>query len=164
MEQQLLFSTIHGSRLYGLDHPDSDYDRFEVYGWLKSRGRQTVNAMEDVTRTSFDRFMKYCDRGVPQYLEAIFSEKVIDDHIPYIRSTYHPNMTNVRDVYSRTIKAFWMEGTEGNSLKLRRHALRLRLNLIAMEEAGRFNPTLTTAEAVLITEQALTLTELPPIR
>lgn len=164
MEQQLLFSTVHGSRLYGLSHVNSDYDSFEVYGWLKSRGRQTVRADLDITRTSFDRFMRYCDKGVPQYLEAMFSQMATEDHIPYIRETYVPNMTHVRDVYSRTIKAFWMEGTEGNSLKLRRHALRLLENLHSMESTGRFNPTLTEAQAASITHLAKTLTKMPDLR
>ena len=161
---QLLFSTVHGSRLYGLHHADSDYDRFEVYGWIKTRGRQTMYAREDVTKTSFDRFMRYCDKGVPQYLEAIFSKMATEDHIPYIRENYYPNMVNVRDTYMRTIKAFWAEGTETGSMKRRRHAARLRLNLIAMEETGRFNPTLTEAQRHLVTMQANVLTELPPIR
>ena len=162
--EQLLFSTVHGSRLYGLAHAESDFDRFEVYGWIKSRGRQKMYGREDVTKTSFDRFMRYCDKGVPQYLEAMFSEMATEDHIPYIRKNYHVNMTNVRDIYARTIKAFWMRGEEETSMKMRRHALRLLENLHSMESTGRFNPTLTEAQAASLTHLAQTLTELPTIR
>lgn len=158
---ELLFSTPHGSRLYGLHHAASDYDRFEVYGWDKGKAKQRIYGSADVTTTSLDRFLRSCDKGVPQYLEAMFSQQATVDHIPYIREKYYPNMTNVRDVYKRTMKAFWMEGTEEGSLKLRRHALRLSLNLEAMENTGRFNPTLTPEEARWCTETAERATEYP---
>jgi hypothetical protein len=161
MDQELLFSTPHGSRLYGLHHANSDHDRFDVYGWAKGKSKQRIFGSSDVTSTSIDRFLRSCDKGVPQYLEAMFSEQATVDRIPYIRENYHVNMTNVRDVYKRTIKAFWMEGTEEASLKLRRHAARLHINLESMENTGRFNPTLTPKEVQWVNEVAERATEYP---
>jgi hypothetical protein len=139
---ELIFSTPHGSRLYGLHHADSDYDRFEVYGYDKFKPKQKIVGSDDVTKASLDRFLRYCDKGVPQYLEAMFSQQATVDKIEGIRETYVPNMTNVRDTYKRTIKAFWMDGIENDDFKRRRHAWRLWWNLYEMESNGRFNPTI----------------------
>ena len=161
--QHLIFSTPHGSRLYGLHHADSDYDRFDIYGWTKFRGKQKITGADDVTKTSFDRFMRYCDKGVPQYLEAMFSTQATFDLIPNLRATYMPNMTNVRDTYKRTIKSFWLAGIEEDDFKRRRHAWRLWYNLDTMEQYGRFNPTLEPEDAALITAWATDFTEPPGV-
>lgn len=152
---ELLLKTLHGSRLYGLSHADSDYDWFEIYGWEKGRGRQRIAGADDRTKTTYDRFMRYCEKGVPQYLEAMFSEMAEVDNMPFDRRQYyHPGMTNVRDTYMRTIKSFWMSGTEENSFKKKRHSMRLVLNLRSMMERGRFNPTLTAEEAAWVNHAA----------
>lgn len=152
---ELLLRTLHGSRLYGLSHSDSDYDWFEIYGWEKGRGRQRIAGTDDRTKTSYDRFMRYCEKGVPQYLEAMFSNVAEIDNMPFDRRKYyHPGMTSVRDTYLRTIKSFWMSGVEENSFKKRRHSMRLVLNLRSLEEYGRFNPTLTPEEAAWVNHHA----------
>lgn len=145
---ELLLRTIHGSRLYGLSKPESDYDWFEIYGFDKGRATQRIAGSLDVTKAPYDRFMRYCENGVPQYLEAMFSDVAEYDNMPFDRRLYyHPGMTNVRHTYQRTIKAFWHEGTEQNNFKKKRHAMRLTLNLRELHERGRFNPTLTPAQA-----------------
>ena len=149
---ELLLSTPHGSRLYGLAHADSDFDRFEVYGYEKFKPKQKITGDQDVTKASLDRFLRYCDKGVPQYLEAMFSQMATVDNMAGIRETYVPNMTNVRDTYKRTIKSFWLNGVEEDDFKRRRHAWRLWYNLDEMEKAGRFDPTLydTAIDAINI--------------
>lgn len=158
---ELLFSTPHGSRLYGLHHANSDHDRMEVYGFNKFRPKQKIIGDDDVVKASLDRFLLYCDKGVPQYLEAMFSEQATVNRIEFITDTYMPNMTHMRDTYFRTIKSFWMFGVENDDHKRRRHALRLLLNLREAHERGRFNPTLTAEQARQITVDADRLTELP---
>ena len=158
-----MLSTPHGSRLYGTDHENSDHDRFEVYGWIKKRTTQKMYGIDDVVTTSLDSFLKNCDRGSPQFLEAMFSQKATIDRIPYIRESYTPDLAWMRLTYTRVIKALWFEATDDKLIKLRRHALRLRLNLREAMECGRFNPTLTPDQVALITEQAGTLKELPEI-
>jgi hypothetical protein len=48
------------------------------------------------------------------------------------------------------MKNFWFEG----SFKMRRHALRLMLNLREMQDTGRFNPTLNDQEIFWINQLA----------
>jgi len=152
---ELLLRTIHGSRLYGLSHANSDHDYFEVYGWKKFRGRQRIADGDDRTRQSYDRFMRYCEKGVPQYLEAMFSHRADFDAFPFDRLTeYGVNYVNARDTYERTIKSFWLSGCENNDFKKRRHSARLALNLTSIYHTGRFNPTLTFGERLLVEARA----------
>lgn len=147
---ELLLSTPHGSRLYGLHHANSDFDRFEVYGYDKFKPKQKIVGSDDVVKASLDKFLIYCEKGVPQYLEAMFSQQATVDNMEGIRETYVPNMTNVRATYKRTIKSFWLAGVEEDDFKRRRHAWRLWFNLQDLEEDGRFNPTLNEVDASLI--------------
>jgi hypothetical protein len=147
---ELLLRTVHGSRLYGLSHAGSDYDYFEVYGWDKFRGKQKVKDGDDRTRQSYDRFMRYCEKGVPQYLEALWSTKADVDNFPFNRFGYGLNYVNVRETYMRTIKNFWLSGCENDSFKLRRHAARLAMNLTEIYYSGRFNPTLSFEERLIV--------------
>jgi hypothetical protein len=151
---ELIFSTPHGSRLYGLNHTNSDHDRFEVYGYDKFKPKQKIVGTDDVVKSSLDRFLLYCDKGVPQYLEAMFSQMATVDKIEGIRETYVPNMTHVRDTYKRTIKSFWLAGVEDDDFKRRRHAWRLWLNLREMESNGRFDPTLHDFAIEFVTNSA----------
>ena len=144
--KHLLLGTVHGSRLYGLSHANSDYDYFAVHGWDKFKGHQRIAGIDDRLNTSYDRFMRYADRGVPQYLEAMWSTLADVDEMPFNRFLYRPTVSLTRDTYMRTVKSFWMQGWEQDSFKKRRHALRLMLNLRTMEECGRFNPTMTEQE------------------
>lgn len=142
----LLLGTVHGSRLYGLSHAGSDYDYFAVHGWDKFKGHQRVAGIDDRLNTSYDRFMRYAERGVPQYLEAMWSPAADVDNMPFNRFLFRPTVSQARDTYLRTVKSFWRSGWEEQSFKKRRHALRLMLNLRTMEAYGRFNPTMTAAE------------------
>lgn len=151
---ELLLRTIHGSRLYGLSHAESDYDYFEVYGWNKFRGKQKISGGDDRTRQSYDRFMRYCEKGVPQYLEAMFSRMADIDNFPFNRMEYGINHVNVRDTYLRTIKSFWLAGIEENDFKKKRHSARLSLNYLDMQKTGRFNPTLSVGDAWLVNHLA----------
>ena len=152
---ELLLRTVHGSRLYGLSHAQSDFDYFEVYGWTKFRGKQKIADGDDRTRQSYDRFMRYCEKGVPQYLEAMFSTMADVDNFPFNRAWYGIDYVNVRDTYLRTVKSFWMAGVEENNFKKKRHSARLALNLTTIYERGRFNPTLTPQEIARVNEMAL---------
>lgn len=149
----LLLKTVVGSHLYGLNHAGSDYDLFEVYGWDKFRGKQKVGEI-DHTRQSYDRFMTYCAKGVPQYLEAMWSRKAEVDEMPFNRFTYRPNLAETRDTYMRTIKNFWLAGWEEDDFKRRRHAVRLWLNLKAMERKGLFDPTLHAGQVLFVNRHA----------
>ena len=149
----LLLKTVVGSRLYGLNHAGSDYDLFEVYGWDKFRGKQKVGEI-DHTRQSYDRFMTYCAKGVPQYLEAMWSRKAEVDNLPFNRFNFRPDLRLTRETYHRTVKNFWLRGWEESDFKLRRHALRLYLNYRTFEVRGWFNPTLETNQILFVNMNA----------
>lgn len=158
--RETLFKTVHGSRLYGLAHAGSDEDFYTVvtkqptetrYG-RQARARyakQKINGQEDSMVVDFGTWVEMCRSGVPQALEAMFSNmQVGDDRIADFRRAYRVG-TEVYEKYYRTIKSFAL--SEDNSIKKRRHALRLALNLRDIGRYGRFNPTLSQEDADYIT-------------
>jgi hypothetical protein len=160
---ELLFKTVHGSHLYNLANPGSDLDTFEVHGWQKARARQAIVDGLDRTVTSYDRFMRYCEKGVPQYLEALWSRLATVDNLPFNRFAYQPDLTLARETYRRTVKNFWMAGVEEDSFKKRRHALRLALNWESLERTGLFNPTLNSDQRDFVNEGAKWTGECPEV-
>lgn len=82
MERETLFKTVHGSRLYGLSHANSDEDYYTVVTKRPSDtrfGRQTraryakqkINGNEDSMVVDFGTWVEQCRSGVPQALEEI---------------------------------------------------------------------------------------------
>ena len=88
---ELLFRTIHGSRLYGLSHSGSDVDWFEVWGYTKFRSTQRISNNSDTTKVSLSRFLEGCSKGIPQYLEAAYSGKAEVDVISHLRAGIRPS-------------------------------------------------------------------------
>lgn len=156
-----LFKTVHGSRLYGLAHTDSDEDFYTVVTkkpvpsgrQVKARyAKQKITDDEDSMVVDFGTWVEMCKSGVPQALEAMFSDMVIgDDRIKDFRAGFRVG-TGVYDRYMRTIKSFAL--SENDPFKRKRHALRLACNLREMRETGRFNPTLSIVEARAVTTLA----------
>ena len=153
----ILLKTIHGSRLYGLDHANSDEDWYSVVRDAK-RITHKIEGDQDVMVIDYASFMRQCEKGVPQALESMFSQKTVEDSIQSIRAGFVPNYTNAFNVYSRTIRAFARCG----DLKHQRHALRLAYNLEDLYHNGRFNPTLDKDQqaSVLSFEQVIEPEEL----
>ena len=132
-------STPHGSHLYGLAHAGSDNDTFEV--WLGRRTRQSMQGADDVLRVSYDDFLKGVAKGVPQFLEALYSPYKTVDRLDHL--SLHPSYWTTVNTYLRTIKSFWRDDpTAPRDFKLRRHSARLALNLQEFMEKGYFNPVL----------------------
>lgn len=141
MKGNLLFETVHGSHLYGTAHADSDLDIYQVYEG-KFKTKQTIVDGIDRTEISLSNFMLQAGRGMPQALEAMFSQSASVDEISAIRRGFRPNLWLSADVYTRTIRNF-----ARGELKQRRHAARLVFNLNDLWESGRFNPTLFPEDA-----------------
>lgn len=130
--------TVHGSKLYGLAHANSDNDSFEV--WAGRKTRQSISGSEDVLRVSWDDFQNGVAKGVPQFLEALYSPYKTVDKMPTLVPGYWPTVST----YLRTIKSFWLsEGMGPEGFKRRRHSARLAWNLQEFMETGRFNPELS---------------------
>lgn len=143
----VLFKTVHGSHLYGLNHAGSDEDFYTVVSKVKTNkaryAKQKIVDGIDTTTVDMGTWLRYCEAGVPQALEAMFSERPLIDHIPALRAQYTVG-TQVFDRYLRTIKSFALN--DENSYKQKRHALRLALNMQEMRGRGRFNPTLNVEQ------------------
>lgn len=157
MVMQTILSTVHGSHLYGLARPDSDHDSYRVViGENKTYARQRLQGDDDRLGIHLSRFLESVDKGVPQALEALFSPvaELDPEWAPFLRGL-RPGIINARTTYRRTILNFGL-GNGGRTgaaaqrtdpVKLRRHALRLCLNLDELVSTGRFNPRLTPGQA-----------------
>lgn len=153
MEKTVLFKTVHGSRLYGLNHADSDEDFYTVVDKVKTArakwAKQTIVGDEDTMMLDFGTWIGQCQNGVPQALEAMFSEMALVDELADFRAGFRVS-TGAQERYLRTITSFCMT----QDPKRKRHGLRLALNMYDFRRAGRFNPTLTPNEVDWVTEQA----------
>jgi predicted nucleotidyltransferase len=158
----VIFKTVHGSRLYGLAHENSDEDFYTVVIPPRRNGlpgrqpkakyaKQNITGNEDSTVVGFGTWIEMCKSGVPQALEAMYSDMVIEDRIPNLRKAFRAGPA-CWPKYLDTIKSF--SHSEKDAFKRKRHALRLALNLNEMARTGRFNPTLTPDDANFITELA----------
>lgn len=131
--------TIHGSRLYGLDHSDSDTDIFRVVASRKGARVIQRNSL-DYREFGLDAFLKSVFNGSHQACEALFSP------LAKIHPMYQPMFSGIRvtgeDVFSRYRRVIGML-SQGDA-KMRRHAVRLGFCLADLRRAGRFNPVLTT--------------------
>lgn len=157
--KNLIFTTVHGSHLYGLAHENSDRDYYEVYEGKNPSLRQRTNGSTDVVRGTIDAFLTRAVSGSHQSVEALFSPYKAytspemlykwDPLFEGLRITGH----EVFEKYERTIRKFCY-----GDFKRRRHAVRLSYNLTDLRNFGRFNPTLTEAQVEESTRLALELT------
>lgn len=155
-----------GSILYGLNHAGSDEDFYRVVpdefywkvigkfpsGKPNILANQTIVDGIDQMVVSEKTFQKFCFEGVIQALETMFAREPLIDRLGAYRNDYFAgmNLDHMCGKYMRTIKAFAY-----GDFKKRRHALRLSLNLReAMENGGRFNPTLNANDIAYVTELA----------
>jgi predicted nucleotidyltransferase len=154
MTQKVLFKTVHGSRLYGLAHQDSDWDFYTVLDRVpKNKARYAKQKISadgtDAMTVDFGTWLQMCVSGVPQALEAMFSSSPIMDDISHFRRGYRVS-TGASERYLRTITSFTL--TQDN--KRKRHGLRLALNMHDFTRQGFFNPTLSANEVDFATEYA----------
>lgn len=161
-----IFTTIHGSHLYGLNNNSSDVDHYVVV-----RDGSTIQSKKDsedvlIIIITLDDFLTSVSKGVPQAVEALFSSKKVYQNSnwePYINGLRPGN--NLLTIYRRTIFNFAHRngGRTGGALvtaksspyyqmKIKRHALRLCINLNEYVLYGMFNPTLSELDSSVISE------------
>lgn len=144
----IAFRTLHGSRLYGLAHANSDTDMYTVLMSSgtggRSRNTHQVNGDDDQAKVSMGSFLAQCEKGVPQALEAMFSRIAEPSMFDAFRAGYRADTAKMATTYRRTIRNM----AAHEDFKRRRHAVRLILNLneALTTGKGRFNPTLTEAQ------------------
>jgi len=149
--QPCLLRTIHGSRLYGLSHADSDFDWYFVYDTDLRRGNQSVHGDYDETIVPKQVFMEQIANGHPKALEALFSPSaerspVFEELARTFRVGPGPAVRGTRSL----LRSFALNDT----FKNRRHILRLAFQLRDTMEYGRFNPVLTPERIVSISHEA----------
>lgn len=160
----VIFSTIHGSRLYGLDHASSDRDTFTVvtddhdFGdeVTKQQVRGYGDQRTDDITMPLTHFLKRAHNGSHQSLEALFSP--LKEWNP-AETRWEPWLASIRitspevfTTYERTIRKFAFA-----DFKRRRHAVRLSLDLSDLRFQGWFNPRLSASEVTYANEMATTL-------
>ena len=149
----LLLRTIHGSRLYGLNHAGSDYDYWEVHSNKPTDNpakqiKQTIKDGLDVVQMNLSTFMLYANRSSHQVLDCMFSQYAEVDMLSALRENYVLNTGSFVPLYRRTIPKFSMrevdQGLDAKFvLKSKRHAVRMCYQLQDGLAYGRFNPTLS---------------------
>lgn len=141
----MLFKTVHGSHLYGTAHENSDKDFYVVIEPTGKRkyAKQTIVDGIDTTTVDLGTWLRHCQFGVPQALEAMFSPLAIYDGLPALRNSFRAG-TEARRTYARTIKNFIYDH---DTFKSRRHALRLSIELHDLLRYGRFNPVMKSSDA-----------------
>lgn len=142
-KHDILFTTIHGSNLYGLAHENSDLDNYIIVAdknGKKVKPQQTIVNNIDTTLIGLSYFMKQIHKGVPQALEALYSPYAEIDLLTW-RHNYFCNSSEVVDTYLRTIKSFILD--ERHDYKYKKHALRLTYNLNDILQQGFFSPVLS---------------------
>jgi hypothetical protein len=154
-EDTVLFKTIHGSRLYGLNHENSDEDYLTItptkYVKRKliqqekaAKGiKHKIDGNDDMLMYDFASFIKLTHEGSPQALEAMFSRQAVSPFFEPYRQNWFASDPIVVNRYLRTIHRFSVDENEEKRLKWRRHAVRLSFNLEELVYTGRFNPTLS---------------------
>ena len=154
-ETTLLYKTVHGSHLYGLAHENSDDDFYSVVNTVKKNkikyAKQSIVDGIDQMTVDWGTWVNMCQAGVPQALEAMFSQKPLfeAEGIREFRAAFRMG-SQARDRYYRTIDNFMAEP----DVKKNRHGLRLALNLRDGLKYGYFNPTLTPRQALWTTYHA----------
>lgn len=138
----IIFSTIHGSLLYGLAHGGSDVDMFYVTNSVHPNARHSFTANGiDQTRIGLNVFLHRIQEGSHQSVEALFSPiKQWSPEYEYLRpmlDSYRIGGAEVFAKYERTVTKFCY-----GDFKRRRHAVRLNQNLQSLRKFGRFDPVM----------------------
>jgi hypothetical protein len=137
MADDVVFSTVHGSRLYGFAHERSDFDTFTVDLSRSIKTRQTIDDDgNDRVRVGVWHFLDLATSGSHQSVEALFSPvkewgPAADQYRPMLEHM-HIGGADVTSKYERTIRRF-----AHGDFKRRRHAVRLALNLEDLRFSGR---------------------------
>lgn len=145
---ELVFETVHGSRLYGFAHNASDYDYYRVTTSTRDKARHNVRLLpdgttEDVVTVGIDHFLDLAKSGSHQSVEALFSTRKRTgpawDQYGAMLQGMRIEGPEVMDKYHRTITAFAF-----GDFKRRRHAVRLKHGMTFLRAIGKLNPTLST--------------------
>lgn len=159
MDETTIFITPIGSRLYGLENAESDYDYLKVTTRLVRKNTHSVRDEFDIRVFSwFSLFEMLMKKPTHTGYEALMSPAKVygpmaDQYMPFLNS-YRPGM-------SALLKTFISAALGTLTVKDEDKFKRFRLGLLlaknfneACENEGRYNPTLTSREAAELTARA----------
>ena len=146
---EVIFTTVHGSRLYGFEHEGSDYDTFTVTDSTSPRAKQRIVGDHNHFEIGIHRFLDLAMSGSHQSVEAMFSPEK-KWAVTEAARKWRPLIEGARvggsevfDKYERTIRKFCY-----GDFKRRRHAVRLRYDLADLRQFGKLKSVRTSAPMV----------------
>lgn len=152
----LLYRTIVGSRLYGTNRPDSDYDWMEVYSSMHTKPRQVITDKDDTIKVSLSTFMSLASQGNHQFLEAMFAPKTDVDIFHDMRKKFYPDTAKTVKMYCGLIEKFGDHKSRKRD-KAIKTALRMSYDLEELLRRGRFDPRVDLGTARVL--RSMTYTE-----
>jgi hypothetical protein len=149
----LLLRAVGGSRLYGTNKPESDYDWYEVHDVTqhprgKRKGYQKIVDGVDTIKIGFSDWISVCETS-HQGLDAMFAPDDLCevDLISDLRHNFIAHVGTVVPAFERVIRSFsFPDSTD----KQKEHAVRLRLMIDELLATGRYNPRLTAAQRQIV--------------
>lgn len=143
----LIMRTIHGSRLYDLASPTSDYDWFTIHSTLRPEDQIIKGENYDHHIHSADAFTKQILIGSPMALEALASPYQ-EWHNESLRPFYEsltPNSRKTRQNFQKISRRLAYH-TGARAQNKRRHAIRLLWELDDFMKTGQINPILSQSQ------------------
>lgn len=131
----LLLRAVAGSRLYGTNRPDSDWDWYEVHDQIRTR--QTIQDSQDTIRIGLSHWIRLCEKGTHQALDAMWCPPRLTevDKITAFRLSFRPDPYRVYDQLMRTAHA--MRGIPDKV----KHTHRLEFYADQVLKRGWFDPS-----------------------
>lgn len=164
MSGRVLLRVLHGSHLYGTAHAGSDEDWYEVLEgepggnpWTSRYGlsRQALDGRRDTVQKDLGTWLREVQAGVPQACEAAWATRGVEvDEVRELRLGLRvgsAGWARHRRAMRNFACAYWSGGGAGApdeyAMKRARHAVRLARSLALLGRDGRYDPTMTPAEA-----------------
>src|SRR5699024_156527 len=165
MTDDTVFITPVGSRLYGLENENSDYDYLQVFG-SRRRNSQSLHDEFDVRKFSWvGLYEMLLKKPTHTGLEALYSPfkmygPAADTYTPFL-SAYRPSIPQMLNAFVSTALGT-LNVKDENKFKRFRLGLLLAHNFNnAKMNGGFYNPHLEADEASRLTEYAEELFEQP---
>lgn len=153
----IIYTTIAGSRLYGYNKPDSDYDYRGVFLAPKAQllgleslqeTHESIVGNVDVVNYELRKFAKLALKGNPNILEILFSEQHVLQTVYWekLRAERHAFLSKqLRAPYSGFLLSEIKKLERKYDPKAAANAWRIATNGITLLATGDFNPTFNIA-------------------
>lgn len=167
--EDVILWTPFGSRLYGLEHEGSDYDRlFLIKDTEGVSNHQVIEGDDDTTKITFNSFLRSLEKGSHTMLELKYSPFMVirpdmDEHTRGLLTmvkAYKPGSRAVQDSFASTLRHSLflyhknVDDAVEKRIKKRLHALRIAHELNDFTSTGALHPHLDTKTGNYLREAA----------